>query len=191
MDPSALRVIHAEHMALSAVLRSLTMLIAQARERGGSPPFGVLRAMLFYIDEFPERLHHPKESELLFPLVRERRPDLGDVLDALEEDHQLGEASARELQHRLLAFELLGEPRREAFEMAAERYVDRYLRHMALEESAILPAARQALTIHDWAELDAAFEDNRDPLSGHDPSGEYAPLFKLILNTAPAPIGLG
>jgi hemerythrin-like domain-containing protein len=191
MDPSALRVIQAEHMALSAMLRSLTMLIEQARHRGGPPPFGVLRAMLFYIDEFPERLHHPKESELLFPKVRERRPDLGDVLATLEDDHQLGEASARELQHRLLAFELLGEPRREAFEAAAARYVDRYLRHMALEESTILPAARAALTAADWTELDAAFEANRDPLAGHDPSGEYAPLFKLIVNTAPAPVGLG
>jgi hemerythrin-like domain-containing protein len=191
MDYSALRVIQAEHMALSAMLRSLTMLIAQARDRAEAPPFGVLRAMLFYIDEFPERLHHPKESELLFPKVLERRPDLGGVILALEDDHERGEASARDLQHRLLAFELLGEPRREAFEAAAEHYVDRYLRHMALEESTILPAARAALTSDDWAELDAAFEANRDPLAGHDPSGEYGPLFKLILNTAPAPIGLG
>jgi hemerythrin-like domain-containing protein len=28
--------------------------------------FDVLRAMLFYVDEFPERLHHPKESALLY-----------------------------------------------------------------------------------------------------------------------------
>jgi len=191
MDYPALRVMQAEHMALSAMLRSLTMLIAQARDRGQAPPFGVLRAMLFYIDEFPERLHHPKESDLLFPKLRQRRPEMGAVLDRLHEDHERGEASARELQHRLLAFELLGEPRRQAFEAAAERYVDRYLRHMALEESTVLPAARDALTTEDWAELDAAFEANRDPLAGHDPSGEYAPLFRLILNTAPAPVGLG
>jgi hemerythrin-like domain-containing protein len=191
MDPSALRVIQAEHVALSAMLRSLTMLVTQARLRREAPPFDVLRAMLFYIDEFPEKLHHPKESGLLFVKLRERRPDLAEVLDALDGDHARGEASARELQHRLLAFELLGEPRRVAFEDAAERYVDRYLRHMALEEITVLPAARQALFPADWDELNAAFEANRDPLAGHDPSGEYAPLFKKIVNTAPAPIGLG
>jgi hypothetical protein len=38
------------------------------------PPFDVLRAMLFYIDEFPERLHHTKESELLFPSCANARP---------------------------------------------------------------------------------------------------------------------
>jgi hemerythrin-like domain-containing protein len=191
MDPAALRVIQAEHMALSAMLRSLTMLVTQARVRREAPPFEVLRAMLFYIDEFPERLHHPKESTLLFPKVLLRRPELAGTIAALDEDHARGEASARDLQHRLLAYELLGEPRREAFEAAAELYVDRYLRHMALEETTILPAARTALTEADWRELDAAFEANRDPLAGHDPSGEYAPLFKKIVNTAPAPVGLG
>jgi hemerythrin-like domain-containing protein len=191
MDHSALRVIQAEHMALAAMLRSLTMLIDQARDHHQPPPFDVLRAMLFYIDEFPERLHHPKESELLFPKVRARRPDLGTVFEALDQDHARGEASARELQHRLLAYELLGEPRRVAFEDAARRYVDQYLRHMSLEESVVLPAARTALTEQDWTELDIAFEANRDPLTGHDPSGEYGPLFRKIVNTAPAPVGLG
>ena len=172
MEPAALRTIRNEHMALSAMLRSLVLLLDQARDRGQRPPFDALRAMLFYIDEFPERLHHPKECELLFPKLRQRKPDLAPVLDALEHDHARGEASARELQYRLLAYELLVEPRREAFYAAARHYVDRYLRHMALEENAVLPAARQWFDDSDWVELNAAFEANRDPLAGHDPSGE-------------------
>lgn len=191
MDPSAIRVIQAEHQALSAMLRSLLMLIRQSRDDHRNLPFDVMRAMLFYIDEFPERLHHPKESNLLFPKLRVRRPDLAPAIDALDEDHHRGEASARELQHRLLAYELLGESRREAFETAAQRYVEQYLRHMTLEETTILPAARNTLTPEDWHEINAAFEANRDPLAGHDPSGEYAPLFKKIVHTAPAPVGLG
>jgi hemerythrin-like domain-containing protein len=191
MDPLALRVIQQEHMALSAMLRSLSMLVARSREANEAPRFDVLRAMLFYVDEFPERLHHPKESELLFPKVRLREPDLAAVIDQLDADHARGEASVRELQHRLLAYELLGEPRRAEFEAAAERYVDRYLRHMALEDSTVLPIARDRLTAEDWVELDAAFGANRDPLAGHEPDDVYAPLFKKILMTAPAPIGLG
>jgi hemerythrin-like domain-containing protein len=191
MDPSAIRVIQAEHQALSAMLRSILLLIRQSHDDRRKVPFDVLRAMLFYIDEFPEKLHHPKESHLLFPKLRVRRPDLAPAIDALDDDHQHGEASARELQHRLLAYELLGEPRREAFETAAQRYVEQYLRHMTLEETTILPAARNSLTPEDWHDLNAAFEANRDPLSGHDPSGEYAPLFKKIVQTAPAPVGLG
>ena len=82
-------------------------------------------------------------------------------------------------------------PRREEFENAARRYVVDYLRHMTVEETTILPAARASLQPDDWQELNAAFEANRDPLAGHDPSGEYAPLFRKIVNTAPAPVGLG
>jgi hemerythrin-like domain-containing protein len=191
MEPSAVRVIQAEHQALAAMLRSLLMLIKQSHERQQQPPFDVLRAMLFYIDEFPERLHHPKESELLFPRLRARRPDLAEAMDALDRDHQHGEAAVRTLQHQLLAYELLGESRREEFENAARRYVEDYLRHMTVEETTILPAARASLQPDDWQELNAAFEANRDPLAGHDPSGEFGPLFRTIVQRAPAPVGLG
>ena len=173
------------------MLRSLTMMIVHARDNREPPRFDVLRAMLFYIDEFPERLHHPKETNLLFPKVRQRDPALVPVLDQLDDDHVRGEASVRELQHRLLAYELLGETRRIAFEAAAETFVERYLRHMALEESTVLPAARASFTSADWRELDAAFAANRDPLAGHEPDAEFAPLFRKILMTAPAPVGLG
>ena len=99
-----------EHVAVAAVLRSLSMMI----ERGpGDEPerfFDVLRAMLFYIDEFPERLHHTKESELLFPPLRERSPALLETLDRLERDHVKGEAAVREPRRSAvgLLFEAFG-----------------------------------------------------------------------------------
>ena len=191
MPSTALTVIRQEHAALAAILRSLPMLLAQARRHDELPDFAVLRAMLFYVDEFPERLHHRKEDELLFPRVRQRCPELAPVLDQLENDHEHGERAIRDLEHALLAFEVLGTPRREAFERAAQRYVDFYLRHMAVEESQILPAAQRALTAADWQAIDDAFATNRDPLTGHEPEGEYRPLFSRIVNMAPAPVGLG
>ena len=80
MNNVALRVIRSEHSALAAMLHSLSLMLAQSRRDGTMPDFAVVRAMLLYVDEFPERLHHRKESELLFPRVRERVPDLGPVL---------------------------------------------------------------------------------------------------------------
>ena len=191
MPSTALTVIRQEHAALAAMLRSLPMLLAQARRRDELPDFALLRAMLFYVGEFPERLHHRKEDELLFPRVRQRCPELAHVLDQLENDHEHGERAIRDLEHALLAFEVLGTPRREAFERAAQRYVDFYLRHMAVEESQILPAAQRALTAADWQAIDDAFAANRDPLTGHEPEDEYRPLFSRIVNMAPAPVGLG
>jgi hemerythrin-like domain-containing protein len=191
MSSVALRVIRDEHLALAAMLQSLTMMVAQSRRSGTLPDFGVMRAMLFYVDEFPERLHHTKESALLFPRIRARVPDLGPVLDRLERDHEQGERAIRDLAHALLAFEVMGESRRAAFEQTLERYVRSYLDHMAVEEREILPAAQQHLTESDWAELDAAFAANRDPLTGHEPEEEYRALFHKISMTAKAPIGFG
>ena len=69
MVHESMRVIIDEHSALSAMLRSLIMMIDRGPLDDRDQFFDVLRAMLFYVDEFPERLHHPKESTLLFPRV--------------------------------------------------------------------------------------------------------------------------
>lgn len=174
------------------MLRSMNMMV----ERGpGDHParfFDVLRAMLFYIDEFPERLHHPKESDLLFPRVVRASPSVMAVVQKLEGDHINGEKSVRELQHLLLAWELLGEPRRTVFTAQCIRYTAFYLEHIRLEETLILPEAEKVLTDADWKELDAAFEKNCDPLTGkYPPDPAYDRLFTRIVMRAPAPIGLG
>ncbi|NLD53164.1 MAG: hemerythrin domain-containing protein [Burkholderiaceae bacterium] len=191
MKPSALQVIRNEHAALAAMLRSLDMMIVHGP--GGEPErfFDVVRAMLFYIDEFPERRHHPKESERLFPRLVKAAPELAAVIDQLEDDHQDGERKVRELQHQLLAWELLGETRRQAFVDAAREYVRFYLEHMRIEESRLLPVAEKVLTATDRAELDAAFAKDPDPLASDDREGLYERLFSRIVTTAPDPVGLG
>jgi hemerythrin-like domain-containing protein len=191
MTHKALEIIRGEHAALSAMLRSILLLLAQHRRAGTLPDFAALRAMLFYVDEFPEKRHHRKETELLFPKLRARTPQHRDLLDHLDLDHARGESRIRELEHALLAFEMMGESRRREFEETAARYVDFYLGHMALEEREILPLAEQSLTAADWKDLDDAFLANRDPLTGAQPEAEYAALFTRIVNTVPGPVGLG
>lgn len=193
MNPhNSLRVIRDEHASLAAMLQSMRMMV----ERGPSDDrrnfFDVLRAMLFYIDEFPERLHHPKESNLLFPKVVKASPKVMGAIDKLERDHLYSEKAARDLQHLLLSWELLGATRRPVFEEAFKTYVAFYLEHMQLEESVILPEAEKCLSEEDWRELDKAFAENEDPLTGqHPPAQDYEKLFSLIVMRAPSPIGLG
>ena len=192
--PLAVRVIRAEHDALAAMLRTLPLLLDAQRRVGTPPDFGALRAMLFYVDEFPERLHHAKESELLFPKLRARAPDLRDVLDDLDGDHAQGERAIRELQHSLLAWEQMGEVRRDKFEQQLKVYTARYLRHMKREETEVLPRAAGVFSADDWAELDEAFGSHQDPLAprpGQAVDEAYAPLRQRILAALPAPFGWG
>src|SRR5512140_304291 len=88
---ATLQIIREEHGALAAVLRSLATMIERGPDEQPGRFFEVLRAMLFYIDEFPERLHHPKESNHLFPKLAAAAPELTPVLERLEADHLSGE----------------------------------------------------------------------------------------------------
>ncbi|MEK9777103.1 MAG: hemerythrin domain-containing protein [Quisquiliibacterium sp.] len=191
MKHEALKIIHEEHRALAALLETLRLL---AKRLGSTPDprdLSLIRAIFFYIDEFPERLHHTKETELLFPRLRSRAAEAAEVLDVLDEQHARGQGAIRELEHLLLAYEQLGEARREAFINALDEYIAFYTEHMALEDTQVIPLAEEKLSEADWQELSAAFAENRDPLTGHKPSEEYAALFERIVSMAPAPIGLG
>lgn len=185
-DISAFQIIRDEHAAVAAVLRSMARLIERGPQDEPERFFDVLRAMLFYIDEFPEQRHHPKESDLLFPKIARSLPELMPVIRRLEADHLQGESRVRELQHLLLAWELLGESRREAFVKAAQEYVRFYLDHMRTEEVQLLPAAERDLPAQDRAELDTAFRQQRDPLAGGEHLPGYERLFARILMKSPA-----
>jgi hemerythrin-like domain-containing protein len=189
--PATLKILRDEHLALTALLRTLLLLIVQARTAHAAPDFGALRALLFYVEEFPEKRHHRKESELLFPKLRARTPLQRGLLDRLDEEHVRGEHRVRELQRDLNAYEFLGDAQRAHFEDAAQRYVDFYLTHMALEEREILPLAAQVLTAEDWQELDEAMAADADPLVAGGVEAPWDALYQRVVERIPAPLGLG
>jgi len=189
---SALQTIRDEHASLGAMLQSMRLMVEKGPSDNQRQFFDVLRGMLFYIDEFPERLHHPKESNLLFPKIVNLAPKTMGAVEKLERDHMRSEKAARELQHLLLAWDLLGPSRRTAFEEAVGHYIDAYLEHMNLEENVILPEAERCFSDKDWRLLNEAFAENTDPLTGkYRPEVAYERLFSLIVTRAPSPIGLG
>ncbi|HXD43292.1 MAG TPA: hemerythrin domain-containing protein [Ramlibacter sp.] len=189
MTHIALQIIRDEHAALATVLRSLAVILERGPLDEPERFFDVVRAILFYIDEFPERLHHPKESDLLFPKLARAAPGLMPVIGRLESDHMKGEGRVRALQHLLLGWELIGESRRAGFLAAAREYIDFYLEHMRVEEIQILPAVEQHLSPLDWEALDAAFLSSRDPLAGGAREPCYDRLFSRIVMMTPATDG--
>lgn len=191
MSHPTLQIIRDEHAAIAAVLRSLAMMAERGPQDAPGRFFDTLRAMLFYLDEFPQRLHHPKESDLLLPKVARMAAELMPVIERLESEHMEGESKVRTLQHLLLGWELIGDARRRAFLDGVQEYVAFYLEHMRVEETQILPAAEKLLAKADWEALDAAFLGSLDPLAGGVRDPVYDGLFTRIVTTAPAPIGVG
>ena len=187
----ALTIIRNEHRSLSAVLNGLEFLVAEVRAGRLQPDFTLLHAMLRYVEDFPEKLHHPKEDEHLFRLLRERDPGSIPVLDALSAEHRQGAELIALLKSALAAWEREGEPAFAAFAACVDGYVRFHWDHMRKEEDLVLPRATEKLLAQDWAQIDAAFAANADPIAGLDARREMRELFRRIVTLAPAPIGVG
>ncbi|HEV2713986.1 MAG TPA: hemerythrin domain-containing protein [Terriglobales bacterium] len=179
-----------EHRSLDAIIQGMLYLVGNVR-LGAKPNFEVFGAMVYYIDAFPERFHHPKEDVYLFKRLRERHAGAVPLLDRLEADHRNGTEKIRDLEQTLMRYQHGGEPQFAAFEKAVTEYADFQWKHMSVEETEVLPLARQYLTQEDWQEIDAAFSGNNDPLVGTRAGAEYENLFRRILKLAPPPIGVG
>ena len=83
MQYKALEIIHDEHRALAAMLNGMRTIAVGIRDGRLKMDFGLYAAMLRYMEEVPEKLHHPKEGEYLFARLRQwqghkQRPDQPD-----------------------------------------------------------------------------------------------------------------
>ena len=188
--PNAVTIIKDEHRALASVLSGLKYLIEQTRSAGQSPDFPLLKAMLAYIEAFPDKLHHPKEDEYVYKVLRERDPEVARTLDELLDDHRKGPLATRRMVDTLGAYEL-NSSEFEAFAQAVADYSEFQYAHMRKEEEAVLPVAERAMRASDWAAIDAAFGSNADPLVGVSTQKEFRELFRAVVNLMPAPMGLG
>lgn len=185
----ALHVIRDEHRSLSAVLHALRHVSQEYASTGARPDFRLLWAMIDYVDRFPERLHHPKEDEQLFRLLRLRAPQARATLDALGAEHVEGIARIARLREILEHLEA-GRVNTRDFADVARDYADFQWRHMRLEEDAVLPLAERVLTGPDWIEINAAFDANDDPLVGLDTKTSLEALYSRIVALTPGPYGL-
>jgi hemerythrin-like domain-containing protein len=190
-EPQALRIVREEHERLAAVVHGMRHLVRALVEQGLQPDLKVFRAMLLYISEYPERLHHPKEDRFLFAPLRGHTREHDAVLVELEVQHAQGEAMVRKLAHALMRYEFGGAAELAHFARQVTRYADFYASHMRLEEEVIFPALRQQLDAEEWRQADAAFASNRDPLAGTDLKQGFERLYTTIVSITPAPLGLG
>jgi len=186
----AIHKIRDEHRSISAVLHALKQLARDAQDARVKPDFRVFQAMIHYIDEFPEQLHHPKEDQFLFPALVNRAPEAKKVVESLKAEHREGARLVRELERALVFFEDSWPAGAAEFLHTADAYADFHWRHMRTEELEILPLAEKRLTAQDWAAIDEAFDANQDPVAGVKEK-DFQALFSRIVRLAPAPVGVG
>ena len=186
----AITILKDEHRSISAVVSGLKELARMVHEAVERPDFRVLRAMLRYIDEYPERLHHPKEDRYLFARLLQRAPAVKALVDELQHEHVEGAKKIRDLERDLLFMEDRWPVGSRNFREAVDRYAHFHWDHMRKEEEALLPLAEKHLTKDDWDEIAGAFQGNDDPIADLRQK-DFQVLFTRIASIAPAPVGLG
>jgi branched-chain amino acid transport system ATP-binding protein len=186
----AIKIIKSEHHNLGAVLYSMENLVNQI-DAGKQPEFAVFHGLFTYIDRFLDRYHHPKENIYLFPRVLARAPDSEALIQELGKQHSQGESLFVEMLKALSAYEFCGADEFPAFRDAVLKYCAFERDHAHQEERELLPLARDVLQASDWEEIDAAFGENEDPMFGSEWDNEFSTLFNKLVNSLPAPIGLG
>lgn len=180
----ALSLIRDEHRSLAAVLHGLEYLAQQWRSDKLAPDYRLLRAMLYYVEHFPERLHHPKEETQLFAKLELRTRQFDTLLQELRAQHNEGGEALKALQSLLATFEQGAPGAGARFFEAAMQFVAGQWHHMGSEERLILPAAGSHLTEGDWQEVAQAFESHTDPQFRRDSSASFEQLFARIAQVA-------
>ena len=188
----AVQTIRLEHFNIASVLTCLGYLLREAEAGQWEPEEELLSAVMLYLESYPEVYHHPKEDDYLFAAMRRRKPELAELLDKVHDEHIKGARLLEELRAALTAYFRKAARSGEDFDdfrRKAQDYIAFERRHMQREERELLPLALEVLEPEDWAEIDAAFAANEDPLFGAEKRREFKDLVDWILELAPSPLG--
>ena len=191
----ALRIMIDEHQSLAAILHAIRLMLRDIGSGTLQPDMGLLRAMVHYLDAYPEKRHHPKEDAFLFGPLRARTHDADAALDRLEAEHAQADARIAVLEAAVKGYAHDPVGGFAAFKAAFNDYAAFYRNHMMTEEREVLPQIRKHFTAEDWAHANAGFVAD-DPLSGTRATArageeDFAQIFSKLVAAAPAPIGLG
>jgi hemerythrin-like domain-containing protein len=189
----ALGIIKNEHRTLAAVIDALKHVAEDMALGKLTPDYKLLWSIVYYIDEFPEALHHPKEEQVLFARVRARCHDIDAALDDLGRQHAGSRSHLDALKTLLGRMEAEIPGAVQAFSTRVSGYATFYYKHMAQEEAEVLPRASEVLTAQDWDEVAAAFAANKDPLQEQGATGSdwFRQFYRRIVTLVPEPWGVG
>lgn len=180
---SAIQTIRTEHRSMRAVMKALqTMLAAIAAGQTKLDP-GLLLAAVYYLDEFPERTHHPKEDRMLFPVIRAHGL-YGPRIDELQQEHARGGTLVLEM-HRSLVHYLAGAKHGLAdFTSAVDAYSAHHAAHSRREEQ-LLDDVADVLGETAWRTVAAAYAASDDPVFGAKCRAEFRRLHECVLALTP------
>ena len=161
------------------LLRKLNLLELQYLDmcRDKTPDYSLMRSIIVYIQEYPEKIHHPLE-DMMYSILLERVDDVEFVQELISEHTQL-EVVTRELRESLESL-----PRCTASNEQLKQQLSKFLvgqrQHIYTEESEVFPLAQSALTKEDWKRIQYMVPILDEPICGRRTWYDYERLSREI-----------
>ena len=176
---AALKLDHANIAKILELLESEILAI----EVGKTPDYPLLQDIMCYMNQYPDRFHHPKE-DLMFAQVLKYEPGArADVATLLKEHISIGLAG-QNFERMLRTSNIDSVDVREGLGTAGFAYIRAQRQHMFLEEKKLFPMAQTVLTDKDWQEIEGAVDAIEDPLFEAEFATGYERLYRLIIDQA-------
>lgn len=180
MDPS-IATLYRDHDNLRKILYLLEQSLVDVC-RGYIKDYHTLQHILVYIQDYPERVHHPAE-DVMFAVLLEH--DIGDRsfienIKKLVKDHSELEVITRNASE---AVELaIGDADHDVAEVVSSLSIllSRKRQHILFEEMKIFPYINKYLNSEDWEKIVALVPDDEDPIFGSIPRKEFEQIFSAI-----------
>jgi hemerythrin-like domain-containing protein len=135
-------------------------------------------------------LHHPKEDEWLFRLLRQRTHEADALINELQRQHTHEPQALGDIRRCLGNVEAGVPGSMDALMRTVTTYAEFTWRHLKTEEHELMPLAERHLTDADWNDIAHAFAQNADPLNGFGEADAFQQRFREIVERTPAPLGL-
>lgn len=166
---------HANYRKLLDLLETQTGLFA----RGEQPNYELMADTVYYMTQYPDRFHHPREG-IAFTALRAHDPTMREIIEHLAWEHQTIEKSGTTLATDLAAAAAGTMMPREMLLGDVRGYVEFLRRHLNKEEDVVFPRLAAALTTEDWFLVDSAIHFEADPLFGDSVQARFRALHQRI-----------
>lgn len=183
----AIALIADEHRAIAGMLSAMQGLLASYRGARSRQDLTLIEAMLIYVENVPDHVHHPKEDAVLFPAVMRHAPEGKQLVDELEHDHARGRMMLAALHDALRACRDGAIGGLDRLSRDVGQFAKFYGEHMWREERQLLPLAVAHLGAEEWQCIERAFGENTAGASA-DLVGDYRRLHQCIVELMPPPL---
>ena len=173
--------LYKDHDNLRRVLYLIEQLLIDIY-RGSSKCYPMLQRILAYIQEYPERVHHPAEDAMFSVVLKSGVSDrqLREDINTLIRDHSEIEEITRDA---IAAVEsMLASTNLENTDVGTKlcALLTRQRSHLLFEEMKIYPHIEEYLGSEDWGKISTLIPDQEDPIFGEKVRKEYEYIFKAL-----------